>query len=93
MDFKRFAFVFILALSIKVARCDAEPRCSKFDFEEKLLEKVVRMEHATGVMMDQFKDLSMVVKDSLHNIKVKNEEIKVEAKEEMERIKQLSEGK
>ena len=93
MDFKPFAFVFVLALSLNVARCDAEPRCSKFDFEEKLLEKVVRMEHATNVMMEQFKELSMEVKDSLHKIKENFEEIKVEAKEELKRVKRISEGK
>ena len=93
MDFKHFCFVLILTLQLKVGRCDTEPRCSKFDFEEKLLEKMVRMEHATGVMMDQFKELSMEVKDSLHKIKENFAEIKLEAKEELERVKQLSEGK
>ena len=93
MDFKNFAFLFILILQLKVARCDAEPRCSKYDFEEKLLEKVMRMEHTTGVMMDQFKQISMEVKDSLHEINENFKEIKLEAKEELERVKQLSEGK
>ena len=78
---------------MKFARCYAEPRCSKFDFEEKLLENVVKMEHATAVMMNQFKDISMEVKDSLHKIKENFEEIKLEAKEELERDKQLIEGK
>ena len=93
MDFKKFAFVFILILELKVACCYAEPRCSKFDFEEKLLEKVIRMELATGVMMDQFKEISMEVKDSLQKINENFKEIKLEAKEELERVKQLSEGK
>ena len=54
---------------------------------------MVRMEHATGIMMDQFKEISLEVKDSLHKIKENFEEIKLEAKEELERVKQLSEGK
>ena len=95
MDFKHFAFVFILTFQLKVARCDAELKCSKFDFEEKLLENVVKMEHATDIMRDQFKDISMGIKKgkTLHQIKENFEEIKLEAKEELECVKQLSEGK
>ena len=44
-------------------------------------------------MMDQFKELSTEVKDSVDKMKEKNEEIKVEAKEELEHVKRLSEGK
>ena len=42
---------------------DIEPKCSKFDFEEKLLEKMVRMEHQNKVMMEDFMKISQQVKE------------------------------
>ena len=60
---------FLYGLSIVVVLllteifCHAiEPKCSKFDYEEKLLEKMVRLEHSTNMMMEEFKELSLQVK-------------------------------
>ena len=40
-----------------------EPRCLKFDFEEQLLEKMVRMEHSGGVMMEEFRESKKISND------------------------------
>ena len=42
---------------------------------------------ATDVMMDQFKEFSTIVKDSLEKMKENFKETRVEAKEELERVK------
>ena len=67
---------------------DAEPKCSKFDFEEKLLEKMVRMEHGTGIMKDEFHDISLQVKDELEIMR----ETAMQIKEEQNRLMDLVEG-
>ena len=59
-----------------------EPKCSKFDFEEKLLEKMVRMEHSGGVMMKEFQEIAASVKDDLGKMKREFDEIKREVQEE-----------
>ena len=41
-----------------------EPRCSKFDFEEKVLEKVVRFEHKIELITETLKDFSNQMKDN-----------------------------
>ena len=38
-----------------------EPKCSNFDFEEKLLEKMVRMEHSVELMDDKIDILNKEV--------------------------------
>ena len=38
-----------------------EPKCSKFDFEERLLEKMVRMEHSVELMDDKIDVLAKKV--------------------------------
>ena len=69
-----------------------EPRCSKFDFEEKLLEKMVRMEHSGGLMMEEFRKLTANVKDSLGAMRSEFDEIKREAQEERKRSTQMVRG-
>ena len=69
-----------------------EPRCSKFDFEEKLLEKMVRMEHSGGVMMEEFRELTADVKDGLGAMKREFDEIKRQAQEERDRNTQMLRG-
>ena len=59
-----------------------EPKCSKFDFEEKLLEKMVRMEHSGGVMMKEFQEIAANVKVSLETMRREFDEIKREIQEE-----------
>ena len=34
-----------------------EPVCSRFHYEEMLLEKMVRLEHSTNLMMEEFREI------------------------------------
>ena len=59
-----------------------EPKYSKFDFEEKLLEKMVRMEHTGGViMMKEFQEIATNVKVSLETMRREFDDIKREVQE------------
>ena len=51
-DFFYFTASFAVFIN-SISGLDTEPKCSKFDFEEKVLEKMVRMEHSTELMRDQ----------------------------------------
>ena len=42
-----------------------EPRCSPYDFEEKLLEKTVRLEHSAGLMMDEIKSFVAITETKM----------------------------
>ena len=53
--------VIIFLLQTELSCHVIEPKCSKFDYEEKLLEKMVRLEHSTNNMMEEFKDISLQV--------------------------------
>lgn len=82
--------VFIVVISKCIA--EEEPRCSKYHFEEKVLEKMVRMEHSNGIMMDDFKELATRVKESLETMKREFEEMKRQAEEKIEQCGHLIEG-
>ena len=85
--------LFVIAcLSWSSCMSSEEPRCSKFDFEEKLLEKMVRMEHSGGLMMEEFRKLTANVKDSLGAMRSEFDEIKREAQEERKRSTQMVRG-
>ena len=86
-----FVTVCILASRSESLPVD-ESRCSKFDFEEKLLEKMVRMEHSAGVMMEEFRELTADVKDGLGAMKREFDEIKQQAQEERDRNIQMVRG-
>ena len=45
-----------------------EPRCSKFDFEEKVLEKVVRFEHKIELITETLKEFSNQMKDNFNKM-------------------------
>ena len=45
-----YVFVLTNLFTKGLGRFGIEPKCSKFDFEEKLLEKLVRMEHSAELM-------------------------------------------
>ena len=72
---------------------NVEPKCSRFDFEEKLLEKVVKMEHTSGLMAETFKSFSTQMKTDLQRMKDDFEEMKAETKKELARLEKLIEGK
>ena len=71
---------------------NVEPKCSRFDFEEKLLEKAVKLEHTSGLMAKTFKEFSTQMKTDLQKMKDDFEEMKAETKTELARLEQLIEG-
>ena len=44
------SFLFIMGTICQRIGIGEEPICSKFDFEEKVLEKMVKIDHKTGLM-------------------------------------------
>ena len=72
---------------------DVEPKCSKFDFEEKVLEKMVRLEHSTEIMMKRFHNLHETVENSLKTMKDEFDAIKLRVKQDQDYFKQKLDGK
>ena len=68
--------ILLLCIHYSVCFTREEPRCFKFDFEEKVLEKMVRMEHSSGIMMDDFKELKAQVNNNLLDMKREFADIK-----------------
>ena len=93
------AFHFLIGFLYIVVGCssaysiDVEPKCSKYDFEEKLLEKMIRLEHSTGIMMERFNDLSEKVENDLSTMKQEFNGIKLQVKEDQEHFRKIAEGK
>ena len=98
-DFIKMAFYFLIGFLYIIVGCssaysiDVEPKCSKYDFEEKLLEKMIRMEHSTGIMMERFNDLSEKVKNDLSRMKQEFNDIKLQVKGDQEHYRKIAEGK
>ena len=65
----RVIFLIAVCTTVYCYVGDVEPKCSKFDFEEKVLEKMVRMEHSTIIMMERFTNLHEKVENSLKTTK------------------------
>ena len=83
-----YVFVLTNLLSKGLGSFGIEPKCSKFDFEEKLLEKMVRIEHSAELMGDK---IDVLDKEFLA---VKNDMGKFEhdTNTELERVEGLIEG-
>ena len=86
-----YSFFLILVL-VAICRTQREPRCSKYDFEEKVLEKLIRMEHSNELIMEEFRQISTSVKEDIETMKGKLTEIQRQAKEEQARLKAFVEG-
>ena len=56
-----------------------EPKCSKFDYDERLLEKMIRLEHSTGLMIESFKKISTQIEADLADMKREFSDIKQQA--------------
>ena len=72
---------------------EVEPKCSKYDFEEKLLEKMIRLEHSTGIMMERFNDLSEKVENDLSTMKQEFNGIKLQVKADQGHYRKIAKGK
>lgn len=93
MAFKYKLLFFLLGIYISYSKCIAteEPKCSKFDFEEKVLEKMVRVEHASGLMMEEFKKLTTEVKENLDIMKREFSELKHQTQQDLGQYQRLIE--
>ena len=77
--------VFLLLCSIchvKPHNTDRSDACPKFDLDEQLLARLVRLEHTSGVMIESFKEISTQVKTELEPIKMEFEEMRRRSSEE-----------
>ena len=81
---KMYNIIYLIGISVALSYIRnpvhavvAEPRCSKFDFEEKLLEKLVKIEHKTEIKM---KDLENKCNNLQGELAVVKEELKVKGK-------------
>ena len=63
------SFLLIMGTICQTISVGEEPICSKFDFEEKLLEKMVKIDHKTDLMTDSFHEHSTQVKTELAKLK------------------------
>ena len=63
-----FVFLFIYFLVFKSCSCGLEKKCSKLDFQEKVLEKLIRIEHKME-MTETVNELSTQVKDDIQKMK------------------------
>ena len=68
---KGFVYLFVYFLCFESCGCAMfdEPRCSKYDFEEKVLEKVVRFEHKIELITETLKEFSTQMKDEMSDLK------------------------
>ncbi|XP_052762464.1 uncharacterized protein LOC128205086 [Mya arenaria] len=65
----------LLLVSATVASEPSCPACSKYDYEEKVLERMIRMEFAFEKVLKENKDVSKTVEQDLTRIKVENERL------------------
>ncbi|XP_052761365.1 uncharacterized protein LOC128204068 [Mya arenaria] len=65
----------LLLVSMTKASEPSCPACSKYDYEEKLLERMIRMEFAYEKVLKENKDVSKTVEQDLTRIKEENERL------------------
>ena len=68
-----------------------EPVCSRFHYEEMLLEKMVRLEHSTNLMMAEFREIKTKVDNNLATFKQATEDMKSKLEKELESLRNASE--
>ena len=61
------ALLFYLYL-VQARAVHEEPRCSKYEFEEKVLEKVIRFEHKMELLTDSVEKIAAKVTDNLNSV-------------------------
>lgn len=62
------AFALFSLGKIAFCRPSLEPQCSRFDYDEKILEKMVRMEHANELMLEDIKGFTDQTKRHLESM-------------------------
>ena len=68
-----------------------EPICSRFHYEEMLLEKMIRLEHSTNLIMEEFRTIKTEVDTNLAAVKQATEDLKSSVGHELEMLRNASE--
>lgn len=92
MEYVFLYFLLLVCMENNIALAAEEPRCSKFDFEEKMLEKMVKMEYSTGIMMEEFRKIKTEVQEGLVAMKQELSNEKLNLIEEREKYEQVIQG-
>ncbi|MEW8548537.1 MAG: hypothetical protein AB2693_33975 [Candidatus Thiodiazotropha sp.] len=66
---------------------DTEPKCSRFHYDVQLLEKMIRTEHNSNLMMEEFRALRAQVSSDLEKVKKEQLNVKTVLQEEKERMR------
>ena len=74
-----FAVVLVTLDTIQSKSIHTEPMCRRFSYDE-LLEKMIKIEHKTGVMIDNFSENSKQVKTDLEPVKGEFDKIQRDVK-------------
>ena len=80
----------VKSISVSSSIIDDEPKCSKFDYDEKLLEKMIRLEHKTGLMMDMVNTFVTDTKSDIATIRQQTEEMKQQVQYFQDRINETT---
>ena len=81
MDMKILFGVLLVTLDTTQSKSiHTEPMCTRFSYDELLLEKMIKIEHKTGVMIDNFSEISKQVKTDLEHVKGEFDKIQSHAK-------------
>ena len=68
-----------------------EPVCSRFHYEEMLLEKMIRLEHSTNLMMGEFREIKTQVDNNLAVVNQTTEDMKLSLEEGLQKLRKTSE--
>ena len=83
-----FVVLYLYLVITQNCFCLEEPTCSKYHFEEKVLEKVIRFEHKMEIITETVNDISGKVKDDIASMKT---ELETRGSEQTNSFKKLSE--
>ena len=85
---KSCVYLFVYFLCFESCGCAMfdEPRCSKYDFEEKVLEKVLRFELKMETMTETLKGYSTQMKDEITQMKGEISQMKMDWTDTKERF-------
>ena len=95
MDVSLHLFIYIV-FSVTSTFCvfgqeRQEPVCSRFHYDEMLLEKMIRLEHSTNLMMEEFRSIQVKVDNDLATVRKATEDMKSSFQQELDNQRKASE--
>ena len=91
MQFPVFLLVIYSVRHVRPHNADSSD-CPKFDLNEQLLGRLVRLEHSSGMMIESFREISAQVNNDVGPIKTEYEEIKRQTGEDKHNLDILQAG-